>query len=250
MDSDRSQLETVLLTSFERKSTHVLDTVIEDISHLLDKLGEHLSSQSPRLYYALRMIHRIDLLPTFQKYHVNDLWLPIPILTLEEIIPEDPQVIDSFSDAQMLLLSDNCNIQCAQHCAIPEVRKIAAKWQKKLGTGGYGRVDAFFDSKTGIRYARKTMSREPRLEQQQRLMKVIQNEINVMRRVQHRHCVEYVSSFADSNQAVLFSIPVADMDLAYLLDLESLTLSQVIFLRKSIGCLSHALLYLHNQDIR
>ena len=80
-------------------------------------------------------------------------------------------------------------------------------------------------------------------------MAAFAREINVMRQVVHQHCVQSVGSYTDTDYVNILSNPIADMDLATLLDSPT-SLEERIVIFRGIGCLCNAINYLHQNKIR
>jgi serine/threonine protein kinase len=73
-------------------------------------------------------------------------------------------------------------------------------------------------------------------------------EIGALKRLKHRHVVEFVGSYTDPKYIGLIMSPVADMDLsAYLASTDTTRYKE---LRTFFGCLARALAFLHEQSIR
>jgi serine/threonine protein kinase len=104
-------------------------------------------------------------------------------------------------------------------------------------------------SKGIIRYVRKRIGRPKQLKAQKAILTAFARELNVMRQVQHRHCVRFLGSYTDFDHVNILSFPVADMDLAMFLDLP-ITLERRKILYRGVGCLCNAIRYLHQNHIR
>ena len=81
-------------------------------------------------------------------------------------------------------------------------------------------------------------------------MSSFEREISGMRRVRHVHCVKLEASFTDTDWVRLLCCPVADMNLSELLDQHAEFPEEKSFLRRAIGCITSALAYLHELEIR
>ncbi|KAF2027428.1 kinase-like protein, partial [Setomelanomma holmii] len=84
---------------------------------------------------------------------------------------------------------------------------------------------------------------------QKRVMTAFAREINVMRQVEHQHCVNFLGSYTDFDHVNILSSPIADMDLATFLD-RPIGIEQRKLLYRGISCLCNALNYLHQNNIR
>ncbi|KAH7393010.1 kinase-like domain-containing protein [Pyrenochaeta sp. MPI-SDFR-AT-0127] len=121
---------------------------------------------------------------------------------------------------------------------------------KLLGIGGFGDVHHVVDLLTGREYARKVVIRflHSTWTEYERRVSNFQQELSRMREVRHRHCVEVRAACTDS-LVMLLSTPVAQMNLAQFLDLD-LSILQLDFLRRTVGCITSALVYLHQSNMR
>ena len=123
---------------------------------------------------------------------------------------------------------------------------------KKLGGGGYGEVHQVASNISGKQYARKRIRRKTAFGQGLKAasegMKLFLAEMNIMKRLNHHHIVQYIGSYTDPVHLVLLMEPVCDMDLAQYLS--SFSPAQKGLLRTFFGCLLKALQYLHDNDIR
>lgn len=81
-------------------------------------------------------------------------------------------------------------------------------------------------------------------------MQEFQSELQIIKRLDHKHVVRYVGSYTDKKDLGLLISPVADCDLAtYLQDVSNKT-EHYPTLRTFFGCLATALSYLHNNSIK
>jgi serine/threonine protein kinase len=87
---------------------------------------------------------------------------------------------------------------------------------------------------------RKRIARPKQLKAQQKFMTAFAREIEIMRQVNHRHCVKFVGSYSDMESVNILSLPVADMDLATYLD-RPIGDTEWVVLYKGIDCLCNGL---------
>lgn len=71
----------------------------------------------------------------------------------------------------------------------------------------------------GIVCVRKRIARPRSLKLQSVFFEAFARELNVTSQVKYRHCVQLVGSHTDFDSVAILSLPVADMDLAALLNL-------------------------------
>jgi serine/threonine protein kinase/tetratricopeptide (TPR) repeat protein len=126
---------------------------------------------------------------------------------------------------------------------------ISEQDSETLGTGAYAVVDTVRIGKKS--YARKSVAL-PRYRQQQ-IRKAIQNEINVIRTLNHPHVVEIYLTYEDKNRFFIVMEPLADCDLeAFLAQHTQLPSStaQRRMICNWLLCLSNTLAYIHSKGIR
>ncbi|KAJ4377289.1 hypothetical protein N0V83_000113 [Neocucurbitaria cava] len=141
------------------------------------------------------------------------------------------------------------------HFASPE--QVPLEPKAILGTGGSGQVEVVaLRSQTRIahpafdkRLVRKLIKRKVFGPHQEGLA-VFKNELEVLKRLQHRHLVEIIGSYTDPTFAALIMSPVADCDLAYFMKIAATDNQRLSSLRTFFGCLATALAYLHKMRIR
>ncbi|KAF2681535.1 kinase-like protein [Lentithecium fluviatile CBS 122367] len=201
----------------------------------------------------LTEIRREDVLPLFQQHEITGLWFPLPKQTLRRLLGVPKDETEFFKLQQHLLCKDWSASPLPKHwhLAFEDVDDMMRS-VKILGEGGFGLVDQVVigtHPKPTI-CVRKRIGRPTALNGQKKLFEALRREIDVMRQVSHRHCVELVGSYTDLDSVAILSSPVADMDLAVFLDLNDVSPAQLKTLRQGIGCLCSALAYLHAKHIR
>tara|TARA_R110002003_G_scaffold248_5_gene17705 strand:+ start:3588 stop:5924 length:2337 start_codon:yes stop_codon:yes gene_type:complete len=189
---------------------------------------------------------------------ISDLWLPVPKQTLQKFIPDKSQR-EAFLRAQNDELERYIGVwsrhgtsatRIIGHAAIEDDEDIIVQ-HKVLGEGAYGTVEEVsVDAGSGaIRLVRKQLGRPKPLNAQKRVMTAFAREINIMRQVDHQHCVKFLGSYTHIDHVNILSSPVADMDLATFLD-RPIGTEQRAVLCRGIGCLCNAINYLHENNIR
>ncbi|KAF2489178.1 kinase-like protein, partial [Lophium mytilinum] len=76
------------------------------------------------------------------------------------------------------------------------------------------------------------------------------NELQVLKRINHQHCVELVASYTDSKYFGLLISPVADYNLSAFYGVVAGNKENEKSLRSFFGCLAHSLHFLHQNKIR
>ncbi|KAH7359897.1 kinase-like domain-containing protein, partial [Pyrenochaeta sp. MPI-SDFR-AT-0127] len=118
-----------------------------------------------------------------------------------------------------------------------------------LGNGGFAQVDRVLSTISFKEYARKRVLRSAAFggRKKENMAQFIA-EIQILKRLQHRHIIELVGSYTDSRYIALVMLPVAEMDLDVYLSIA--TVSKYPELRTFFGCLATALEFLHAQKVR
>jgi serine/threonine protein kinase len=79
-------------------------------------------------------------------------------------------------------------------------------------------------------------------------MRQLQEEIQILKRLNHHHTVRYMGSYTSPTVLGLIMTPIADLDLAQYLELANA--SDYVELRTFFGCLATGLDYLHQSMVR
>ncbi len=256
LEDDESRMATLfrpLLPGANNRSlfTHV---EIEHIGQLLQGLGKHEWSRRPRTYAILRMINRLDSMKFFTVEGLYDISLPYSDITL-------PQGLDGvvarskFLELQCLVLdSDGANLENGKgmhahfdHAGVPTLECI-----KVLGSGGFGKVDHVRSRLSLNEFARKQIPRGRTFKKDKAAVADFERELNVLKRLSHRHLVKFLGSYTDPRSVGIIMTPVADCNLAEYIQSQQLPLASETAkcLRSFYGCLTAAVLYLHESQIR
>ncbi|OAL45533.1 kinase-like protein [Pyrenochaeta sp. DS3sAY3a] len=205
-------------------------------------------SENPGLSAILSKIDRLNRLPALIDAEICDFWIPVPKTTLVRILGNIDT--NSFMDAQKEFLDVNIpESLTGKHLSMLYSDSLGLEEGEELGQGGFGGVYRVIDPRTGQNYARKIMSRRTTPKGHRERMRIFRTELDAMRNVRHRHCVNLVASCTDLEQVMLLFSPVADMDLSCFLNM-NLTQLQLDILRRSVGCITSALAYLHRIGMR
>jgi TolA-binding protein len=225
------------------------DSEINEISSLL-KHSNQRWSKVPRTYVVLRTIGHANLLDELLGADFSDYWFPVTERNLPGCLP--PSVKASFVRTQSLVLTKSMDLEKGkegQHCYYEQGELPPFETKGVLGRGGFGQVEKVLNLISFKEYARKRVPRALAFRGRRKTdIKLFIAEIEILKRLQHRHIVELVGSYTDSKYMALIMSPVAEMDLdAYL---TRTTISNYPELRTFFGCLATALEYLHEQKIR
>ena len=136
-----------------------------------------------------------------------------------------------------------------QHCFFKRDNHLPLQRKEVLGSGGFGEVDKVYSLISFKEYARKRVLRHSIFgSRQTENMKHFVAEIQILKRLKHRHIVQFVGSYTDPKYIGLIMSPVAEMDLTTYL--QRAGTSKHWELRTFFGCLARALEFLHQQNIR
>lgn len=225
------------------------DSEIITIASLLRQT--HLRwSTVPRTYIVLRAIGHLNLLDTLLDADFSDFWFPVTEQCLSGCL--GPSVGQALFNAQHIILTTSMELEKGakgEHCYFKQGDPFPFESKKALGEGGMGQVDRVLHKISSKEYARKRVPRSsvfkgPWKERMKRFV----DEIQILKRLEHRHIVEFVGSYTDDRDIGLIMLPVAEMDLGdYLL---RCTISSHPELRTFFGCLATALDFLHSQKVR
>ncbi|KAF1979816.1 HSP70-domain-containing protein [Bimuria novae-zelandiae CBS 107.79] len=235
-------------TSDENSRTYT-DSEFNQISTYLKNTGQPDWSQVPRLYTVLRLIDGLDLLEVFIQQGITDIWFPFGQTTLPRVL--SPSIKANFLKYQDVVLSKSLLFEKnpeRRHTAFLKDEPLPYEVVGKLGAGAHGQVDKVMSTVSHREYARKLFQRVRGMRKD--AIKSFLTELQVLKRIQHYHCVELVQSYTDPKYFALIMSPVGDCNL---LEYYSIALNdpdKSSLLRSFFGCLANALQYLHSIKIR
>jgi hypothetical protein len=206
--------------------------------------------KSPRTYIILRTIGSLDLLDQCIGVGLCDYWLPVTERTLPEFLL--PSVRAAFVEAQGLVLTKSMDLEKGaegHHCYFRKGETLPLETKGILGSGAYGQVDRVVSLISFKEYARKRVLRSAAF-RGRRKEDVIQfiAEIEILKRLKHRHVVEFVGSYTDAKYVGLIMTPIAEGDLtSYMTSAQPANYPE---LRTFFGCLATGLEFLHQHNVR
>ncbi len=232
-----------------QRRTVYTDSEIQQVSLLLGQLNLQWS-KVPRLYMVLRTIGCLDVLDTFIDLGFSDYWFPVTERSLPQSL--SPSKRSQFVAAQDLVMTKSLDLEKGekgQHCFFREHERLPLETKGILGSGGFGQVDRVLSLISFREYALKRVLRSAAFGgRRAECVKQFIAEIMALKRIKHRHVVEFVGSYTDPKYMGLIMSPVADMDLStYLTRADTARHRE---LRTFFGCLARALEFLHEQSIR
>jgi serine/threonine protein kinase len=164
-----------------------------------------------------------------------------------------PSSVADFLSFQNAVFTDSFDLERGeegQHRQFTDGEMPPLKSLGHLGEGAFGTVDKVMSNLSCKLYARKRIHRGRFFQQTRKSMKDFEAELGVLKRVRHVHIVELMGSYTDPRYVALIISPVADGDLAIFLSQHPKSSAQQQYLRTFFGCLSSALAYLHEVNIR
>jgi serine/threonine protein kinase len=229
---------------------------IQQVSLLLSQVNLQWS-KVPRTYMILQIIDCLDLLNSFINLGISDYWFPFTEQSLPPCL--QPGKRSQFVGAQNLVMTKSMDLEKdegGQHCYFRQDEPLPLEIKGILGLGRFGQVDRVLSTTSFREYALKRVPRSAvfsgRTKEDSRRKAEYVNqfiaEIGALKRLKHRHVVEFVGSYTDPKYIGLIMSPVADMDL--LTYLAGTNTARYQELRTFFGCLARALAFLHEQSIR
>lgn len=174
------------------------DADFERVSIFLRNTGQAAESNAPRLYTVLRLIDQLDTFDAFMKKGITDMWFPFTATTFPSSFK--PSARSRFLDIQSVVFSKGFKLEKGsnrKHAHFSQDDVVPFKSIAKLGIGAHGVVDKVMSTTTHREYARKLFRRVKGLRQQD--VKTFITELTVLKRVDHKHCVELVSCIPTSH---------------------------------------------------
>lgn len=173
------------------------DTEFIQISTYLKNTGQPDWSLVPRLYTVLRLIGGLDMLGVFIEQGITDIWFPFGPTTLPRVLT--PTVKANFLKYQDVVLSKSLLFEKSperKHVAFQKGEPLPYEVVGKLGAGAHGQVDKVLSTVSHREYARKLFQRMRGMRKD--AIKSFLTELQVLKRIQHYHCVELVGKIHQS----------------------------------------------------
>jgi ankyrin repeat protein/serine/threonine protein kinase len=234
------------------------DAEIQRLSELLAAVGKQAWSLRPRTYAVLRMINRVDAMGAFVIEGLFDISLPYSDKTLPvDALGGSVAVRAKFLELQSLVLSAPGAVDLeagsgssSSHAHFDRQDGVQFQSLRVLGQGGFGKVDHVRSRLSMNEFARKQIPRGRTFKRDRVAIADFERELATLKRLSHRHLVKFVGSYTDPKNIGIIMSPVADSNLAEYLEVCPLPEDRRGPLRSFYGCLSSALLYLHEKHIR
>ncbi|TPX17029.1 uncharacterized protein E0L32_012321 [Thyridium curvatum] len=230
------------------------DSVFQPISELLVLFGKGEWSLRPRAFAVLKMLQSAPLLDCFVKEGLTDSALPYTESNLPAFIRGAKMRAAFFKFQRMVLCKEESASDMedgGKHLHLPGSGDDYFRLIKTLGTGRFGVVDHVCSRNTCIPYARKRVLRGHSALDDERQLRQFESEIQALKRLYHPHIVKLKGSYTDPKYLGIIMTPVAQVNLdEYLREMKLEDNIKRRLLRSFFGCLSTALAYLHQQNVR
>ena len=185
-----------------------------------------------------------------------DVHLPVSVETAEQILHQDREHAATFATEQYRVVRRVWKNGC--HIEIPEEEPLPLSFEKVYGSGSYASVQRRRDVFEPVVYAVKEQYTDDARSH-------LQREVKQLKKVNHRHIVQFVKSYQRGSTLGLLIQPAATTDLEKLLDryrknhkdyqkdTEEQRNARVLLrpvMLTAFGCLSHGLAHIHGRKIR
>lgn len=170
------------------------DQDMQDVSSSLLNMNHDVWSTIPRIYTVLRRTGDLQHIDKFVQLGITDIWLPFSITSLPETLP--PSARTRFVDTQSIVLTMALELERGgegRHVNFGHGDFVPYEVIARLGTGSYGYVDKVVSTISHREHARKVFRRKRMFSKHQEDIKNFKNELAILKRVSHQHCVELVS---------------------------------------------------------
>lgn len=226
------------------------DTEIHQIQNLLGYKSRSWG-RVPRMYIVLRLAGHLDLLDSLIGLGFTDHWFPVTA----QIFPDtlSPTAIANILNAQPLVLTKSSALEKGkdgQHACFGPGEDLPFERKAFLGRGGSGFVEKVLSRISHKEYALKRIHRQTYFKGAANSMEQCVRELEVLKRLEHRHIVDFVGSYTDPEFIGLLMSPVAECNLADYFNLIPNSKDHESLLRSFFGCLATALKYIHESRVR
>lgn len=196
------------------------------------------------------------LVDCFCESQKRDVDLPLSAATVEQIMYQHPSHAATFATEQYRAVSRKWDD--GDHIEIPEEEPLPLCFDGNYGKGSYGTVQRYKDAFKPVLYAVKEQNSADARNH-------LQREIAQLKKVNHRHIVQFVKSYQRGSRYALLIRPAATTDLekllgryrrnhyAYQKHNEEQRTARIVLrpvMLTAFGCLSHSLSHIHGRKIR
>ncbi|KAF3930125.1 Ankyrin-3 [Dactylella cylindrospora] len=228
------------------------DSIYPEISRRLELAGKYDWSLRPRTYTLLHLINRLDSMDAFTSEGLFDVSLPYNERTLPAGLKASSAGA-KFLELQPLVLSELASDfehsdGRHRHFGIDGDNYFIHIGH--LGKGAFGEVDHVRSRLSRNEFARKKILRGRTFSKDRDAVRRFEKELEVLKRLSHRHLVKFAGSYTDPKYVCLMMSPVAECNLTQYLNTYPFPAELKVEMRKFFGCLNAGLLYLHENQIR
>ncbi|KAI9765554.1 MAG: hypothetical protein M1839_005420 [Geoglossum umbratile] len=245
------KLGDLFVTQEGTRRANYSDKEIQQVSDLLRILGRQSWSTVPRVYIVLRLTNQLQLLDMFIDQGITDIWFPFTERSLPDTL--SPSRRAQFLECQSAVLTKALDLENGdhgKHAHFGRGEPLPFEFKATLGSGGYGTVDKVISLLSHREYARKAFKRGRNFSKAKEDIRSFLTEIQVLRRVQHIHCIELIGSYTDPKHFAFIMSPVADWNMTTYMSLAADSADKRSLLRTFFGCLANGLQYIHGSKIR
>ena len=192
--SVENRLEDLLIMSDDPAKMTYTEADFQHVSSLLRNTGRMKWSKVPRLYVVLRHIGHLQILDAFIDQGITDIWFPLTTSSLPEILT--PSNRTSFLESQSLVLTKALELEKRSertHAHFGRSEPLPFQVIARLGSGAYGDVEKVVSLLSHREYARKSFRRRRTFSSEKEDIKSFKNELQLLKKIDHMHCVALVS---------------------------------------------------------
>ncbi|KAF2794124.1 kinase-like protein [Melanomma pulvis-pyrius CBS 109.77] len=205
----------------------------------------------PRIYIVLRLIHQVHAIDDFIRLGLNDLCLPFnSTSSLPSALSLSSR--ERFLEKQSAVLTKSIFIEKGlsnkKHILFSKDEPFPYEELGRLGRGQSASVDQVRSPLNGDVFARKRFQRVRGIPRE--TIRAFLNELQILKRIEHEHCVELVGSYTDARFFAILISPVAECNLTEFMALAENDQDHRSMLCPYFGCLASAVMYLHSSRIR
>ncbi|KAL9102112.1 MAG: hypothetical protein Q9163_002696 [Psora crenata] len=244
-----------------KRARDVLQDYYEAWSDVVVRSGPASSDKLPnvrrlttmaKICLILHGMEREGLLEQFCRHNKEDINLPLETHVLEDQMGLGRRNAATFAAEQYRAVCRPW--KNGEHIEIPEEEPLPLRFEAFYASGSFGTVQRLRDVVTEELYARKLQTAADGKDH-------LLTEIEGLKKLQHRHIIQFVKSYQRGPQFGLLLRPAATTDLERLLgrfwesrnDQQNHSEVERKFrpiILKAFGCLSLGLLHIHGHDIR
>jgi len=226
------------------------DVEIHQIQNLL-RYENIAWSRVPRTYIVLRIAGQINAIDELIEVGLTDHWWPATAQILPDTL--SPTAKADILAAQDLILTKSLTLEKGkdgQHACFGSGEDLPFETKAILGRGGFGVVEKVLSLISYKEYALKRIRRRTYFAGAANSMEGSITELEVIKRLEHRHIVKFVGSYTDPDFIGLLMSPVAEYNLSDYFQLIPGSKDHESVLRSFFGCLASAIGYLHTSRVR